>query len=229
MWSNSNYRSDSINYWPSFLDVLTAALMVFVLSTYLQVILQEEPPKDHSASTADEQARLVRKREHDFASSLEAELRAEIATRRLEYKEELGFVHIRFNAAVLFEIGGYQLSDTGKEILTHFGVFLGSACENVNRIEVQGYTDDQLFTPDKAANNVYPSDNWQLSSARATEVANFLIKLPHHPPQELFSATGNAENGALPPERGETEEETRKRNRRVEIELHFSSDTKMAP
>ena len=51
------YRPFSINFWPSFLDVLTAALMVFVLSTYLQVALRWD---DRTQLEADEEAARVR-------------------------------------------------------------------------------------------------------------------------------------------------------------------------
>ena len=73
MWSTSRYRPFSVNYWPSFLDVVTAALMVFVLSTYFQIALKLEitPGDDEALKVRHQQDRFLAGLHHEFKSDIE--------------------------------------------------------------------------------------------------------------------------------------------------------------
>jgi chemotaxis protein MotB len=210
------YRPFSINFWPSFLDVLTAALMVFVLSTYLQVALRWD---DRTQLEADEEAARVRRLQTEFLAALESALGADLSAKNIEVERSLASVHVRFNENILFSTGDYRLSASGKAVLSRFGKFLSTSYSpGVKRIQVEGHTDDVPFPPYKEAQNIYPANNWQLSSARATEVTRYLSEQGFALAPELFSSNGY---GSHRPLADNATEAGRTRNRRVEIDLFF--------
>jgi len=216
MWSIAGNRRADLNYWPAFLDVLTAVLMVFVLSTYLQIALRVELPK------GDEEAARVRRQQDELLARLQAELASDITAKNLEVERRLASVQIRFNEAVLFPRGDYKLNDAGRALLTRLGTFLAGAYKpGVRRIQVEGHTDNTPFPPYKA--NSYPANNWQLSSARATEVTLFLIEQRGGLPAELFSSTGYADHRPIA---DNADDAGKARNRRVEVELAFAAERK---
>lgn len=202
-----------INFWPALLDVVTAAFMVFVLSTYLQLVMAIEV-----SESADAEAEKVRKLEAEFVSQLDGALGEDLSAGHLEVVQVLGFVRIRFSDRVLFDSGDYKLKDSGMQLLDRFGRFLASAWRpGVHRVLVEGHTDDVQFVGSQLAR--YPTNNWELSSARATVVTLFLLDLPVGLPTELFSANGYSSNRPIADNRDAS---GRARNRRVEIELVFA-------
>ena len=76
-------------------------------------------------------------------------------------------------------------------------------------INIIGHTDDRPMSSAR-----YPS-NWELSLARASQVARFLIEETRMPPQQ-FSVSGHA---SFKPVKPNDSEENRRANRRVEIIL----------
>jgi chemotaxis protein MotB len=79
-------------------------------------------------------------------------------------------------------------------------------------INVEGHTDDVPIGPELARR--YPT-NWELSAARATNVARYLQEKIGIDPS-LLSATGY---GEYHPVASNEDEEGRTRNRRIEIVL----------
>ena len=218
MWTASRNQRTKLNYWPAFLDVLTAVLMVFVLSTYLQIVLRIELPTHEEGDT---EALRVLKQQAEFVAQLKTVLAEDIAQGNLELEQQLASIQIRFNEAVLFPRGDYKLNEAGRALLTRLGTFLASSYKpgGVRRIQVEGHTDDTPFPAYKARS--YPANNWQLSSARATEVTLFLLGQQVGLSPGLFSATGYAD---YRPIARNSEASGRARNRRVEVELAFAAE-----
>lgn len=118
---------------------------------------------------------------------------------------ERGIV-IHFTDRVLFDLGKATLKPEAKEVLQALAQELKAWG---NHIRVEGHTDN---LPIRTA--PYPS-NWELSTARATEVLRYLIEVGGLEPQRL-SAAGYGEYRPIAPN---DTEEGRARNRRVDIVL----------
>jgi len=111
-------------------------------------------------------------------------------------------IHIMESA--LFEAGKAELTDEAKKTLSIVARHLASL---PNHIRIEGHTDNlPIRTP------VFPS-NWELSSARATEVVRFFIDDFRVKP-EMISALGYGEFRPLIPN---NTPENRAMNRRVDI------------
>ncbi|MCB4757324.1 MAG: flagellar motor protein MotB [Elusimicrobia bacterium] len=109
---------------------------------------------------------------------------------------------------VFFESGSAELSDQMKKILDGLApTFSKLAAKNHDMI-VEGHTDDVPIHSPKF------SSNWELSTARATSVVQYLLHQYDYPPRHI-AAIGYGENKSLP--RAPTEDSVawRSRNRRV--------------
>ncbi|MGB9620426.1 MAG: OmpA/MotB family protein, partial [Armatimonadota bacterium] len=118
--------------------------------------------------------------------------------------EERGLVVSLVTNEILFAAGRAELSQKARSIIGEIGQMLLSV---PNPIRVEGHTCDL-----PVASNAYVS-NWELSTARATNVVRYLIEKVGVPPDRL-SAAGYADTKPLVPN---TSERNRAVNRRVDI------------
>lgn len=116
---------------------------------------------------------------------------------------ERGLV-IHIMESVLFRTGSADLEPRAMDVLD----LISETIKYLpNHIRIEGHTDDRPIQT-----NVYPS-NWELSSARATEVVRFYVE-NHAIPPDRISALGY---GEFRPVRPNNSIENRARNRRVDI------------
>jgi chemotaxis protein MotB len=109
---------------------------------------------------------------------------------------------------VFFESGSADMSEQMKQILDGLAPTLNKLAAKNHDVIVEGHTDDVPIRSARFASN------WELSSARATNVVQYLLQKHAFPPKHI-AAVGYGENKNLP---RETEEDTtswRQRNRRV--------------
>jgi len=125
------------------------------------------------------------------------------------YAEERGLI-ISFKEKIFFKIGSAELLPEARNILRKVGEVLAA---DDHEIRVEGHTCD---LPIRTA--AFPT-NWELSTARATNVTRFLIDVVGISPGRL-GAAGYAEFRPIAPN---TSEENRARNRRVDILLLSSN------
>ncbi len=121
--------------------------------------------------------------------------------------EEKDFLLIRLDSEVFFQSGKADILQEGKEVL-------GAISDVVNQLEnkdilVQGHTDN---VPIKTAQF---DSNWELSTARATNVVRYMVDSFGIDASRL-TATGN---GEFRPVAENTTAEGRQRNRRIEIRI----------
>lgn len=118
-----------------------------------------------------------------------------------------------FQSEVLFESGSAELGEAGKQRLKSLAITLIDIIPNIPPninwiLRVDGHTDSQPINT-----LTYPS-NWELSTARATNVAKFLIQIGV-PPKRIVAA-GFAE---YQPIDLNNDEIAFRRNRRIEFKL----------
>ncbi|MGD9733235.1 MAG: flagellar motor protein MotB [Desulfamplus sp.] len=118
----------------------------------------------------------------------------------------MGKVIIRLDGNYLFEQGSAEINKGFIPVLERLLEIMYQYPDYV--LNIKGHTDDAPILSEK-----YPS-NWELSSARATEVLKYLIKNGVEP--ERLTATGY---GSTLPLVSNTSPENRAKNRRVEFVL----------
>ncbi len=109
---------------------------------------------------------------------------------------------------VFFQSGSSEMTDEMKGILNQLAPTFKKLAEKKHDIIVEGHTDDIPIHTTKF------DSNWELSTARATTVVQYLIHEHKYPPEHI-AAIGYGENKGLP--RGPDEDLTawRSKNRRV--------------
>ncbi len=111
---------------------------------------------------------------------------------------------------IIFPSGSADISKAGKKVLDKVVSILKDIKDK--RIQVEGHTDNVKIVSD--LKNTYPT-NWELSTARATEVVRYLQEHGGIDPT-LLSATGY---GEFQPVATNDTDEGRHKNRRIEIVL----------
>jgi chemotaxis protein MotB len=125
---------------------------------------------------------------------------------KLEVKVRNGVMLVALPAEVLFPSGSAALSRPGELAVMEVGVILKQLPKR--RFMVVGHTDN---LPVKSATY---KDNWELSTARAVTVTQFLISVGLNP--KMMMASGHGEHD---PAATNKTKEGRDKNRRIEIVL----------
>ncbi len=141
--------------------------------------------------------------------ALDQRLQAEINSDQVEIQQLQDRLKVTVLNEILFPEGGWELNQKGRETLNKIVPVLKNLTNQ--RIEVNGYTDNVPIGPELKSR--FPS-NWELSTARATDVVRYLVKEGVNP--QLLSATGYGEED---PVASNDTPEGRAKNRRIEIVL----------
>lgn len=139
-----------------------------------------------------------------------ADLQTEITRKDIVIQEFTDQLAITIVDRVLFPSGQATLTPEGRKILEKVGRALARGTDRL--IQIEGHTDNQDIGPELKKRF---ASNWELSTARATEVVRYL--LAHAPlPAERLLAVGRADTM---PVASNATEEGRQKNRRIEIIL----------
>lgn len=160
-----------------------------------------------SKEKAEELARL-RQAHDEMAKTLREEIQSgEVTITRLADR-----LTVKVLDRVLFASGDAEISAEGKKVLARVGKVLTGTHDKNRVIRIEGHTDIVPIGPkikDRFATN------WELSTARATNVVRNLVESSKLPPV-AFEAAGL---GEYHPVAGNDRPEGRRRNRRIEIIL----------
>lgn len=143
-------------------------------------------------------------------AELEQKMKAEIDSGDVLLTDDRGRLRVDFVDKILFDSGEAAISARGRDVLTRVAAVLGGIDGKL--IQVSGHTDDSPPTG-KIADR-FPT-NWELSTARATNVVRFLQDEAGIPGKRLV-ATGF---GQFQPVATNVNGKGRARNRRIEILL----------
>lgn len=125
---------------------------------------------------------------------------------KVQVVEEKDFLLIRLEQEVFFDSGSADIRVEGERLLSSIAQSLRGIN---NEVMVSGHTDNVPMT-----NKKYET-NWELSTARATNVVRYLVEVEKLD-SSLFTATGN---GEFRPVADNSTPEGRQKNRRIEIKL----------
>ncbi|WP_291992996.1 flagellar motor protein MotB [Candidatus Accumulibacter sp. ACC003] len=138
---------------------------------------------------------------------LDAKLQTELNADQAQIQQLQNEVKLTLVDELLFAEGGWQIHRKGEETLAKIAPTLSTL--TAKRIVVEGFTDNVPIGPELKKR--FPS-NWELSSARATDVVRYLAA--KGVPQNLLAAEGF---GDTRPVASNDTPQGRAKNRRVEI------------
>lgn len=141
---------------------------------------------------------------------LEAKMKEEIAKGDVRLSQTGGRIKVDLVDKILFDVGDASITSRGEEVLSRVGAVLVNVADK--KIQVSGHTDDQPIS-DRLRGR-YPT-NWELASARASNVVRFLEEKAHVPGRRLVAAA----YGPWEPISSNRTTTGRARNRRIEIVL----------
>lgn len=199
--------SDDVQIWPSYTDVAMNLVLILLIYLFAQLVIATQT----SASLVRVQ-QLQDALVSDLNSSLPAEMRGDVTA-----TPDGNLLKVTFSDRVLFNPGQEILLAKGKELLAVVGRVLKRHTAGFAELHVEGHTDT---TP---INTPRFSSNWPLSSARATEVVQFLQSQSGMEPG-LLTATGKSEYHPVDPR---STEEAKARNRRIEMVIVYSLEERV--
>jgi chemotaxis protein MotB len=177
----------------SFLLVAALAAGCVSDSTYKQ---EEKKADALSAQNATEQ-------------KLDSQLQTEVKADQVQIQQLQNQLKVTIVNEILFPEGGWEVNKAGEQTLDKIVPTLKSLDKQL--IEVDGFTDNVPIGPELKSR--FPS-NWELSTARATDVVRYLTSKGINP--NILSATGF---GDTHPVASNDTPQGRAKNRRIEIVL----------
>ena len=142
--------------------------------------------------------------------SLVKSLKDEIAQGKIEVEQVRGRLTLKVTEELFFETGKADIKPQGEDVLRRIGTILKKIPEK--NIRVEGHTDNVQIGP--SLRSKYPT-NWELGSARATNVVRFLQDNAGIDPLRLSAVS----YGEYRPIASNRTERGKAKNRRIEIIL----------
>jgi chemotaxis protein MotB len=158
----------------------------------------------------DEKERALKELEQ-LKGDLTADLGAELESGDIKIQRRGRELVVDVSEKILFDVGKTEVNEHGKTVLEHVAKALAKFTKHV--IQVGGHTDNTPVTS-KDVQEKYPT-NWELSTARATNVVRFFQEKGKIPGDRLMAA-GFAEYRPVSPNNTEA---GRRLNRRIEVVL----------
>jgi chemotaxis protein MotB len=141
---------------------------------------------------------------------LESKMKEEIAKGDVRLSQAGGRIKVDLVDEILFDVGDASINTRGEGVLSRVGGVLANVADR--KIQVSGHTDDLPIS--ERLHDRYPT-NWELASARATNVVRFLEEKAGIPGRRLVAAA----YGPWEPISSNRTAKGRARNRRIEIVL----------
>lgn len=205
-----------------------ADLLTLLLGLFLTIAVLPGPLHKESQPTNQVPIRVSRASSSQNLSSdskpvgarLEKRLREAMRLPGMSIRQQDQGIVLSLKESVLFKPGEAELSAAAHRTLDMLADRLvGILGASSGPIRIEGHTDD---TP--IATSRYPS-NWELSTARATNIVRYLVESRHFPPDRL-SAAGY---GEFRPLEDNSSIEGKRKNRRVDIVILNSGMAREEP
>lgn len=195
-----------LNVWPAFTDAMLAFVLVLVLMMVFQV--------GHGIHVVDgPSGPETFERDMEQVENLIEEIR--MTHPDVHLKRDAARHDITFGSDALFATASADLAIRGRAILAELAhTITEKGISTLEEIQISGHTDDV-----PTAVSRFPT-NWELSTARATNVVRFLTDQGIDPTQIHLSATGY---GEFRPDTSNATVAGRAKNRRIEMRLLYSA------
>ena len=199
--------------WAIFGDLMSGLLGVFVLllvwTVGYQAVLSQSLQDEIDRRKSEEMRRMVEEQKRMAEEKRRMELERALAGPLAEGRVTLHDGRIGISGSLLFSLNSNTLEPDGRQLLHSLveplKVYLG---ERDELLMVSGFTDDLPINKE----NIKYDDNWDLSAQRALTVVRALIEEGMLPTLVFAAAFGEYQ-----PVAPNADEETRSKNRRVEI------------
>lgn len=179
-------------------------------------ILKERVMKQGSMSNGASSAVMEMQSFNDAKKEIEQYLKEKKLSNQVDVLNEDAGLLLRFKDNVLFDSGSSRLTNKSKDVLNYTSNILNSNSFKDKFISIEGHTDN---VPISTAE--FPS-NWELSVARASNVARYLVERTGIDPKRI-SASGYSQYHPVKPN---DSQENKAYNRRVDIMILKSKDLK---
>ncbi len=168
--TNSNNDVQENVFWITMTDLLLGLSVIFIVLFVL-------------AMTGFSQAKL---QEQKIKSEVASELAKNLKEQNIDAQIDMMTGDVKLSDLQLFELGSYELSDSGRAFLNKFmPVYINAVYDNpkvadkVVNIVIQGHTDSQSFAGVNSKDLQFIK-NMELSTKRANEVAKFIFFTPYN-------------------------------------------------
>jgi chemotaxis protein MotB len=152
----------------------------------------------------------VWKSDYEKLQAQNQQLQAQVAADQQQISRLQGAIKYTVNSDLLFQSGGWEISQQGQQIMANMAKKLAPTQQN--HLLVSGYTDNAPIGPRLREEGV--TSNQELSQKRADAVEQFLISQGVR--ADLITAKGFGEADPVAPN---TTPQGRAQNRRVELSL----------
>ncbi|MCY1272046.1 type VI secretion system peptidoglycan-associated domain protein [compost metagenome] len=211
---------DEDPYWKSFVDIMSALLVLFILASVVLILqLMEKSEQFDQKVSQLEQAEKVRRTILD-----EAVEKLQQRGIKVEVSENHTVLRIP-NELLGFDTGAFEIQPRYQETALEIGQVINDVISRDNRVEyldtifIEGHTDNRPFP------GFMGKGNWGLSTFRAISLWQFwstelpeaerLNRLSNQDGEPLFSVSGYAET--RPVSKQQVTEEDYRLNRRIDI------------
>ena len=204
----NNATKEDFNVWPVLIDMITSVLIIFILYSFLDQILNQR----------NLDLLLIDKKRQRFSTLLTNDFRNEISQSKMILTPEFNYLKVTFRDQLLFPIKQH-----GRTVITREGQRVLNGCSSlikdnsdelgIEEIQVEGHTDSDRIGSDDGK----IKDNWDLSSQRAITITRYLTDAVD-PEEVLFSANGFSK---FNPIAENTSESNKSQNRRIELKIFF--------
>lgn len=217
-------ESEDESWQISYLDIITILLGFLIILLSVSKMSDNEVFSVSGLFKSDvEEARFITTPINKIRKQIELALIEEVADDQIEIKRDLNDLLIRLKSDNLYLSGSATIQAEALTLLNKIARALKNNAYNDFKIEVEGHTDD---VPIHSA--AYES-NWELSTARATNLVKFLAGMGIS--KDRLKASGYADSRPIASNidsNGKPIPENRAQNRRVTLRLFYSKPLQVA-
>ena len=203
----------------SYLDIVTIILGFLIIMLSVSQFTKTETFSVSSLFKSDaKEVKFITTPINKIQEELETSLQHELSEGKIEIERDLNDLLIRLNSDSLYLSGSATIQSNALKLLDSISRAIRSNKYNDFNIEVEGHTDDLPIHT-----QAYGS-NWELSTARATNMVKFLSGMGIQ--DKRLKASGYAASRPIVPnldDAGNPIPENRAKNRRVTLRLFYDN------
>jgi chemotaxis protein MotB len=216
---------DDDSWQISYLDIITIVLGFLIILLSFSDFTDQNLFSVSGLFKADvEETRFVTTPINKIKKQMDIALIDEVADDKIEIKRELNDLVIRLKSDELYLSGSATINTESLNLLDEVIKAIQKNAYNDFKIEVEGHTDN---TP--ISTSAFPS-NWELSTARATNVVKYFKGMGID--ASRLKASGYADSQPLVPNedpQGNPIAKNKAKNRRVDIRLYYGAQAEAEP